>query len=95
MKNPMTTRSCPKCLLLMARCDFKFCPDCGAQLDSPSPSDATDCSRQPFRYVDVTSPGAEETLNLFFEGDCVAWVDNKLLAERIRNHLRESDQVQQ
>ena len=40
----MTTRSCPKCSLLMARCDFKFCPDCGAQLDSPSPSDATACS---------------------------------------------------
>lgn len=28
----------------MARCDFKFCPDCGVQLDIPSPSDATACS---------------------------------------------------
>ena len=28
----------------MARCDFKFCPDCGAQLDSLGPSDATACS---------------------------------------------------
>jgi hypothetical protein len=35
---PMNTRSCPKCSLLMARCDFKFCPDCGAQLDNSSPS---------------------------------------------------------
>jgi hypothetical protein len=30
--------------MLMARCDFKYCPDCGAQLDSLSPSDATACS---------------------------------------------------
>lgn len=35
----MTTKSCPKCSLLMARCDFKYCPDCGAQLDSPGPSE--------------------------------------------------------
>ena len=28
----------------MARCDFKYCPDCGAQLDSFCPSDATACS---------------------------------------------------
>jgi len=40
----MTTKSCPKCSLLMARCDFKYCPDCGAQLDSLSPSDAAACS---------------------------------------------------
>ena len=44
MKKPMTTRSCPKCSLLMARCDFKYCPDCGARLDSFCPSDATACS---------------------------------------------------
>ena len=40
----MTTRSCPKCSLLMARCDFKYCPDCGARLGSSSPSDETACS---------------------------------------------------
>ena len=28
----------------MKRCDFKYCPDCGAQLDSLCPSDATTCS---------------------------------------------------
>jgi len=28
----------------MARCDFKYCPDCGAQLDSLCPSDVTACS---------------------------------------------------
>jgi hypothetical protein len=40
----MTTRSCPKCSLLMARCDFKYCPDCGAPLDKLSPSNAPTCS---------------------------------------------------
>jgi hypothetical protein len=28
-----TTRSCPRCSLLMKRCDFKFCPDCGAEVN--------------------------------------------------------------
>ena len=40
----MTTRSCPKCSLLMARCDFKYCPDCGENLDGLCPSDAAACS---------------------------------------------------
>lgn len=42
---------------------------------------------QRFRFVDVTSPGAEGTINLFFDGDCVAWVNNPMLAARIREHL--------
>lgn len=41
----MKTISCPKCSLLMARCDFKYCPDCGARLVSLCPSDAKACSR--------------------------------------------------
>lgn len=28
----------------MKRCDFKYCPDCGARLDRLCPSDATPCS---------------------------------------------------
>ena len=28
----------------MKRCDFKYCPDCGTQLDRLYPSDATACS---------------------------------------------------
>lgn len=48
----METRSCPKCSLLMKRCDFKYCPDCGAQLNSLCPSDATACSpREPIRLA--------------------------------------------
>lgn len=37
-KKPMETKSCPKCSLLMKRCDFKYCPDCGARLDGLCPA---------------------------------------------------------
>ena len=33
-----TAKTCPDCSLLLARCDFKFCPDCGAKLEQ-KPSD--------------------------------------------------------
>lgn len=63
----MTTRSCPKCSLLMKRCDFKYCPDCGAQLDRLRPSDAPTCSleveisesRRRYVTIEVTPEMAE------------------------------------
>jgi hypothetical protein len=67
-------------------------PDPESNSKRPRRLPSTPCSR--FRFVDVTSPGAEGTINLFFDGDCIAWVNNKIIAAMIREYLSENIQGQ-
>ena len=44
----------------MKRCDFKYCPDCGEQLESLSPSGAAPCSPVAWLHVLDTTEGIPE-----------------------------------
>ena len=81
------------------KCTCGYLPSGGMELNAEcplhgKPSVRATGSRARFHFVEVVSPGAEGTINLFFDGVCLAWVDNKMIAARIKEHLRENDQRQ-
>lgn len=40
-----------------------------------------------FTYVDIVTDGCEGWINLFFNGHCIAMVNNKELASQIKQHI--------
>ena len=55
------------------------------ELPNLKPFMANDSSR--FWYVDVTSPGAEGTINLMWKEYPIQWISNTHVAAEIRRHL--------
>ena len=57
------------------------CASCGALTNAPTvPHD----DLLGLTYVDITTPDCDKWLNLFLGEDCIALVDNQMIADRIR-----------